>query len=156
MNLPSQGSSDSLESRLLSRSNFAKTSTLEKILNSSKQDMECIVETGNNIPYGFEIKSDQKDYRQSQLLSTLISRCKERLEHDSSEIIANIRENQKIIARNEQLLRFSADHDHQTSPKSTFPVDNLNTLHNLSMEPNELTSEILIDQLSKVNMTTST
>lgn len=87
MNLPSQGSSDSLESRLLSRSNFAKTSTLEKILNSSKQDMECIVETGNNIPYGFEIKSDQKDYRQSQLLSTLISRCKERLEHDSSEII---------------------------------------------------------------------
>lgn len=151
MNLPSQGSSDSLESRLLSRSNFAKTSTLEKILNSSKQDMECIVETGNNIPYGFEIKSDQKDYRQSQLLSTLYD-----FMHDSSEIIANIRENQKIIARNEQLLRFSADHDHQTSPKSTFPVDNLNTLHNLSMEPNELTSEILIDQLSKVNMTTST
>lgn len=40
MNSPSQSSSNSLESSSLSRSSLAKTSTSEKILNSSKQDME--------------------------------------------------------------------------------------------------------------------
>lgn len=155
MNSPSQSSSNSLESSSLSRSSLAKTSTSEKILNSSKQDMECIAETGHNILYGCEIKSAQKDYQQSELLLTLISKCEEKLEHYSSEIMANITENQNVIARNEQLLSFSADHDHQTSQKSTILCDNLNTLDNLSMEPNELTSEIFIEQLSKVNTRTS-
>lgn len=143
---PLQHSRNLSESGSPSWSSFAKTSKSENILNSSKQDMGFITETGHTISYGSRNKSGQEEDRQPQMIPPSGSMSREGTEN--SDISSLIRNTQKEIAlankkkeldcsysdtyqmeASEQPPSIGADSGHQTSPKSYFLDDNLITYY---------------------------
>lgn len=170
---PPQSSRNLSESRSSSSSSFNKNSKPENNTDSHKSGIEGVTLTGHNITFGSGKKSGQEEDQQPQMIPTLTSRSEERTE--GSDISSVIRDTQKEIAlankkkeldssydetyqmeAPEQPSGLGADSGHQTSLKSTFLDEHLNTLENLSMEPKELKSKNFIDQLSEENTMTST
>lgn len=170
---PLQNSSNMSESRSSSRSSSADTPKSENIVDSGKENMDLnITLTGHYISYGSEKKSRQKEDQQQQVIPTLSSGSREGTE--GSDISPIIRETQKEIAlankrkgldssysdsypteAPEQPFSLGIDSVHQTSPKSTFLDDNLNSSVNFSLEPKE-TSKKSVDKVSDLNVRTST